>query len=1122
VVDSLAIQALCFDSSSRLSSKQPFNKPVSARLKGGAIMRLHAKPRWSWIIAAAVYLAALSFAQDKSAAPQAEEAALRAVVEKFFAAYDKKDVEEMMALWSEKSPDFASHKQAMQQRFAVEDYSFANITVTRIKVEGQKASLRVAIDIAVANQQTKQRHEERMMHNFSLVKSEGEWGVWRYTSAADDLAEALVEVKSEEERAQLLAAEREMLTPALTRALIAQGNRSYSRGNYPLAATIYHLAHSIGERIGDQAGIAYTLGSIGNVYNSLNSYAQALEHYQKSLVMLEALGNKTRIAITLGNIGVVYRRQGNLVQALEYYQKSLAMSEATGDQEGIARNLYNTGNILDQQGNYEQAREYYQKSLALSESIGLKYGIALSLGGIGTTYNNQDNYLRALEYYQRGLEMLETLGSKSAIADILGNIGIIFHQQGNYLQALKHYQKSLAIREDIGDKAGIAFDLNGIGGIHYGQGNYAQSLDYYQKSLKMSEAIGYKTEVATTLRLIGDVYYQQAKYVQALEHYQKSLIMQESLSEKKGTALALNSIGNVYVKQGRYAEALLVTNRAVALAHQSQNIETLWQAHLIIGQAYYALNQPTHARQAFEGAVAAIESLRTQVAGGEHEQQRFFEGRLSPYLAMVDLLISREQTSEALTYAERTKARVLLDVLHNGRISVSKALTTREQEQERKLNNQLVSLNTQLYREKQRKEPDKTRLAELEAQLQKGRLEYEAFQTNLYAVHPDLKTQRGEAQTISLKQAAELLPDAKTALLEFVVTEDKTLLFALTKSAGAQNPIAIKAFPITIKQKDLAKLTEQFRRQLAQPASPVNKMARELFDLLFKDAQPLISGKDKLIIVLDGPLWEMPFQALLSPRNRYLLQDYAIAYAPSLTVLREMIKLRQRKSSEVPTLLAVGNPALGTDVVERRKVLMDDPLDPLPDAEKQVQSLSKFYGPRRSRIYVGAAATEERVKAEAGQHAILHLATHGILNDRSPMYSHLVLAQNYEKERKEDGLLEAWEILNLDLKADLAVLSACETARGRIGAGEGMIGLTWALFVAGVPTTVVSQWKVRSDSTAELMVEFHRLLQARDAKGAPHVTRAEALRRAALKLLNNSQYRHPFHWAGFVLVGDWR
>jgi CHAT domain-containing protein len=135
------------------------------------------------------------------------------------------------------------------------------------------------------------------------------------------------------------------------------------------------------------------------------------------------------------------------------------------------------------------------------------------------------------------------------------------------------------------------------------------------------------------------------------------------------------------------------------------------------------------------------------------------------------------------------------------------------------------------------------------------------------------------------------------------------------------------------------------------------------------------------------------------------------------------------------------------------------------------------------------------------------------------MYSHLLLAQA-GGEGEEDGLLEAWELMRLDLKADLAVLSACETARGRVGRGEGMIGLTWALFVAGVPRTVVSQWKVRSDSTAELMVEFHRRLQTRPAGAATRGGVAEALRGAALKVAGDRRYRHPFHWAGFVVVGD--
>src|SRR5262249_40361235 len=144
------------------------------------------------------------------------------------------------------------------------------------------------------------------------------------------------------------------------------------------------------------------------------------------------------------------------------------------------------------------------------------------------------------------------------------------------------------------------------------------------------------------------------------------------------------------------------------------------------------------------------------------------------------------------------------------------------------------------------------------------------------------------------------------------------------------------------------------------------------------------------------------------------------------------------------TLLAFGNPS-------------QSQLTPLPEAEQEVRALEHLYGSHNSKVYVGSEAREARVKDEAGQANILHFATHGTMNNAEPMYSHLVLAQG---DKNEDGLLEAWELMQLDLKAELAVLSACETARGRFGAGEGMIGLTWALFVAGVPSTVVSQWSV--------------------------------------------------------------
>src|SRR5262249_34687868 len=142
---------------------------------------------------------------------------------------------------------------------------------------------------------------------------------------------------------------------------------------------------------------------------------------------------------------------------------------------------------------------------------------------------------------------------------------------------------------------------------------------------------------------------------------------------------------------------------------------------------------------------------------------------------------------------------------------------------------------------------------------------------------------------------------------------------------------------------------------------------------------------------------------------------------------------------------------------------------------------------------------------------------HGMLNNASPMYSHLALAQG---DANEDGLLEAWELMQLDLKAELAVLSACETARGRIGAGEGMIGLSWALFIAGVPSIVVSQWKVEWAGARDLRVKFHRLLIAERGAGQAKATKAAAWRQAALQLMKDPETRHPFYWAGFVLVGD--
>jgi CHAT domain-containing protein/Tfp pilus assembly protein PilF len=1067
-----------------------------------------------------VLLQVNSRAQSAATAPS-EAAALRAVIESYFSAYGKKDLAGLVALWSEKSPELATYKQRLQQQLTNEELSFGNPVISLVKVEGEKASLRVTIGLTSIEVKGGQKREQRLASNIELVKEGGEWKIWRYASATEELAAALVKADTEVEREGLLAEEKELVRIELGHALLAQVTQLYRRGSYQRAMDISKLALEIAEQAGDKGVAADALRGIGNAHRSQGNYTEALEQHRKSLRISEEIGDKAGIANTLNDIGNVHDLQGNYTEALEQFQKSLRIKEEIGNKAGIANTLNNIGIVHDLQGNYSEALEQYRKSLRIKEEIGNKAGIASTLNNIGAVHLSQGDYTEALKQFQKSLRISEEIGNKAGIAASLNNIGIVLWWQGNYAQALEQYQKGLRINEEIGDKAGIARLLNNTGLMHQSQGNYTLALEQYQKGLRINEEIGDKAGIAMLLSNVGIVHRLQGDYIEALEQFRKCLKITEEIGDKEGIANTLNGIGLVHRRQGNHTQALQFAERAALLATQIGSRETIWEACANAGKAHFALKQFAQARQSFDQAITTIESLRALVAGGEQEQQRSFESKISPYHAMVELLIARNDPHQALSYAERARARVLLDVLSSGRLNITKTMTAAEIEQERALKGRLVSLNTQISRERQRQSADQDRLNQLDSQLQKVRLELEAFQTNLYVAHPELKPQRGEAPIINAREIAALLPDAGSALLEYVVTDDHTYLFAITRAEGKPEA-ELRVYTLPIKRADLAQQAESFRQLLAGRDLDFHAAARQLYRLLLRPARAQIAAKTNLIIVPDDKLWELPFQALVTEGGRYLIETSAVSYAPSLTVLREMRARQNKRRDDAASLalLALGNPAIGQETIERTKLtLRDGDLAPLPLAEEEVKALGRLYGAARSKIYIGSQAREDRVKTEAPQAGVLHFATHGILNDASPMYSHLLLARG---DKNEDGLLEAWELMELDLQADLAVLSACETARGRLGAGEGVIGLSWAMFVAGVPATLVSQWKVGSAGTRDLMLNFHQQLQEPTTAARAGAARAEALRQAARKLMKNPLTSHPFYWAGFVLVGDCR
>ncbi|PYT08792.1 MAG: hypothetical protein DMF60_03870, partial [Acidobacteria bacterium] len=359
-------------------------------------------------------------------------------------------------------------------------------------------------------------------------------------------------------------------------------------------------------------------------------------------------------------------------------------------------------------------------------------------------------------------------------------------------------------------------------------------------------------------------------------------------------------------------------------------------------------------------------------------------------------LIAQNKPGEAFAYAERAKARTLLDVLDTGRINITKAMTGEEREQELIGYHQMISLNAQIRRESSRPKPDAERLADFKASLQKARLQRDVFQANLYAAHPELQLKRGETRVLNTEEAADLLPAADTALLEYVVTGNKTFLFVLTKTTK-QNQSApdLKVYTIHITEKQLASRADGFRRQLAEHDLDFRSAATQLYDVLLRPAQVQLAGKSNVVIVPDGALWLLPFHALQPGPDRYLLEETAVSYAPSLTALRQIVRLRRgRDSSAASTsLLALGNPTVGEQAPIRAKLAdRDMRLDQLPQAEAEVSGLGQLYGSKQSRVYTGADAREDRLKAEAGKYDVVHIAAHAVLDDASPMYSHIVLS----------------------------------------------------------------------------------------------------------------------------------
>lgn len=913
------------------------------------------------------------------------------------------------------------------------------------------------------------------------------------------------------------------------RELFHRGMEDLEAGNFDRALEAFSRAAAITNDAASQLWI-------GSVYDQRGEPAVAASHFEKSLAMAEASGDRRGVGRALHRLGILDRISGDYARAEERWTRALEIFRAANDPSMEARMLTNLATVRSSVGDYEAAGEQYEAALAIYRSLNDALGMSTVLNNLAIDHRLQARYPAALKLLQESLELSRSIDDQEGIAYALGNMGNVLTFQGRFVDALQAYHESLAINERLGNVEATAFTLLGLGESYRTLGQTDQALEHFRKAHARAEKIGAKEVMAIALHNVAQVRLQEGDAARALVEYEKSLALDKEIGNRDGYSITLHNMGRAYAKlretakakrafeesyaigaelknrdtmfvnlvyqaelargAGDWAAELDFAQRGNAIALETGLPEQIWQSQTALGRAYRSANRLDDAERELERAVAVVEELRRGIPGEELAAQAF-ETMILPYRELVAVLIAQGEHGRAFEAAERAKGRALLDVLRHGRPDRSRVLTAAEREREAELAAE-VARRSREYREALLSgAPD----PEVAAQRRAARLAYDAFLDTLYARHPQLRIERGDIAPIRASDAAALR-GAADVLLEFVVTEEKTYLFSIADE--------LRVHAIDVREEDLARDVRRFRELLAGRQVSYSVDARKLHDRLLGPAARQLRGAKTIGIVPDGPLWELPFQALQPGDGVFVLDRHAVFYAPSLTVLREMRVPPPRTGK--PRLLALGNPVIPNETRRRvRNAYRDVSLAPLPQTETEIRRIAALYGADNSSVHMRESAREEVVKATAGTFDVLHFATHGVLDDRNALDSRLLFSP--PGSPSEDGLLEAREIMHLDLNAELAVLSACETARGRVGAGEGLIGLSWALFVAGVPSSVVSQWKVDSASTTELMIELHRALRANG------VSTAEALRRAALSVRRKPAYRHPFYWAPFVAVG---
>jgi CHAT domain-containing protein/tetratricopeptide (TPR) repeat protein len=571
--------------------------------------------------------------------------------------------------------------------------------------------------------------------------------------------------------------------------------------------------------------------------------------------------------------------------------------------------------------------------------------------------------------------------------------------------------------------------------------------------------------------------------------------------------------GEVLLKQRNWRLALTEFDEAWRIVGGDDIPQARWRVHLGRAEALEGLGRRSEAFSMYEAAIRDVEKYMRRAAPTAMTTATVLEGSDRAYNRGYDLAARMGRWSKAFEIAERSRARLLLQAMSVGAQGRRNSLSKADAAKDADIRSRWALTQVRLARAVAMGSRGASEANRLRLQNARINAEREAFHKMVSLRKGGSSNLRSVPEPPLLESLPSLAREVGGAILYFFVSGEAC--YRTTADAHGTRTVRLG-----IGASELNTSSARLLRQLRSPDGEyMPLLCRTLYDELLRGAEPVLRRNRLLCIIPDGPLWKMPFAALAranGSRPRFLVQDHVLLFGPSAAAIKELLarsRSSARRSNGTPSVAVVCNPRLpgtpqGAGRVSLRSLVAGDGNGNLPYADREAQHIQALYG-NRVRVWRREAATVDAVRESLSRYRIAHLATHAVFVPESPMSSGLLLANR--SSAQTGWVMEARDIAAMDIAARLVVYSACDSGRGRIAAGEGLLGLTWATFVGGALTQVASLWPVQDAATSRLMTDFYRELRRGKRP-------AEALRDAQVNTLARPDSR-PFHWAGFVCIG---